>query len=148
MININELSVGQEYDRKTLAYKWGYKKYHAITRGIFTPANEKIIILFITEDNQPSTSTYVNRLEGNLLFSSGEKSGVNDNRVSSASSNGDVIILFHRNMHHMPFTYKGEVDLVSITPQVGNPSRFVFHLSKPGSLSNELSERVLYNESF
>ena len=52
--DLSTLKLFGEYDQKTLAALWGYKSYDAIRRGIVTPANSNIIILFVTEDKAAS----------------------------------------------------------------------------------------------
>lgn len=81
--DLNQLKLFGEYDQKTLAELWGYKSYDAIRRGIVTPANSDIIILFVTEEKVSYATQYTDKLVGNKLHMSGETSHMNDKRLAS-----------------------------------------------------------------
>lgn len=123
------IEIGNEYDRPQLADIWGYESYHAISRGIITPAESNVIILFVTEEKQDSLPQYQDVLEGDTLHMEGEKGHGNDHRLINAKKNGEVIHLFHRQRHHSPFIYYGKLRLHDYKLRVNRPSKFVFKLS-------------------
>ena len=51
-VNFQSLKFGQSYERPFLARLWGYQSFHAISKGVVTPADTKHIILFVTKDKQ------------------------------------------------------------------------------------------------
>ena len=50
MISFDQISVGETYDRPTLAGLWNYRTYNAISRGVVTPADKKLVVLFVSSD--------------------------------------------------------------------------------------------------
>ena len=86
--DFESLKLFGEYDQKTLATLWGYKSYDAIRRGIVTPANSNIIILFVTEDKVSYATQYRDQLVDNKLYASGETSHMNDKRLASNLNGG------------------------------------------------------------
>lgn len=125
--DLNQLKLFGEYDQKTLAELWGYKSYDAIRRGIVTPANSDIIILFVTEEKVSYATQYTDKLDGNKLHMSGETSHMNDKRLASNLNGGkDTIYLFYRSIHHTPFVYYGEVKLTEFIENQDKPSHFEF----------------------
>ena len=69
-------------------------------------------------------------LEGDTLHWHGEKGHGNDQRIAAASTRGDAIHVFYREVHRAPFTYLGKASLVSSTLLQDEPSRFVFRIQK------------------
>lgn len=120
---------GRQYTRPELAKLWGYKDYHAIARGIITPAGQNMIVLFVTEEKQTMLTQYEDRLDGKTLRMEGETSHQNDDRIANAATNGDTIHLFYRVRHHSPFTYCGTISLTQCQLQANIPSQFVFQLT-------------------
>lgn len=125
--DLNQLKLYGKYDQKTLAELWGYKSYDAIRRGIVTPADSDIIILFVTEEKVSYATQYADKLDGNILYMSGEKGHGNDGRLASNLNGGkDTVYLFYRSIHHSPFVYYGEVKLIEFTEKDDEPSHFKF----------------------
>ena len=64
---LSTLKLFGEYDQKTLAALWGYKSYDAIRRGIVTPANSNIIILFakVCQHSQGEIRIFCGNFQGN-----------------------------------------------------------------------------------
>lgn len=127
-VSFENIVIGQTYDRPELADLWGYRGFQAIARGVVTPANTNLIILFVTEQKQDSLTQYNDFLDGSLLHWEGEKKHSSDLRVINASAAGDEIHLFHREIHHTPFTYKGKIELEQHVQLVSRPSQFIFTL--------------------
>ncbi len=127
-VTFDKLQVGCEYDRNFLAEIWGYKDYHAIGRGVVTPANSRLIVLFVTEEKQPSAQQYKDRVEGSLLFWEGEDKHGSDQRIIEAGQNGDEIHLFYRKLHHAAFVYYGKLKLRDCREKAGAPSKFIFQI--------------------
>lgn len=128
-VSFEQLIVGQSYERPYLAKLWGYRGFQAISRGVVTPANTNLIILFVTEEKQQSLTQYNDRLDGLFLHWEGEAKHSSDTRVIRASIAGDEIHLFHRKMHHSPFTYMGRIELEQHNRLKDVPSQFIFTLS-------------------
>ena len=116
------------YSRPELAEIWGYEGYQAIARGVVTPANSNLIILFVTREKQQSAEQYDDRLEGGQLRWEGPTDHFAENRIVAADDSGDEVHLFYRERHHSEFTYYGRLQLEDHTPLVGEPSRFTFRL--------------------
>lgn len=125
---MTKLIIGGEYDRPYLAKHWGYSSYNAIGRGIVTPKDKKVIILFVTKENQACLTQYDNYFdsEEELLYMEGETGHRSDSRIINANKECENIFLFYREKHHSPFRYYGEVYLVSYELKEELPSRFVF----------------------
>lgn len=122
------LEIGRGYDRRVLAQLWGLAGFQAIGRGVFTPKGEGQIFLFVTRERLGWMTPYNNFLEGDLLFWDGEKGHGSDDRIASASRNGEEIHLFYRDHRLTPFTYHGKVILVRCKRFTDRPSEFVFHV--------------------
>jgi hypothetical protein len=134
-ISFEALEFGQSYERPFLAKFWGYKSFHAISKGVITPTNTKLIILFVTKDKQEALPQYNDYIDGNLLFWEGEEKHSSDKRVVEANKNKDEIHLFYRDTHHTPFVYFGKLSLLDFQLKEKSPSEFIFKIE---SLSNEL----------
>lgn len=130
MINFNNLKVGQKYDRKYLAQQWGYKSYQAISRGIVTPKNQNIIILFVTKEKQDCLTQYIDDFDeaNQILTMEGEAKHTNDNRIIDSYKEDDEIYLFYRERHHFMFKFIGRIYLIAHNINSDKPSRFVFSL--------------------
>lgn len=125
MIDFNDLSIGNKYDRPTLAKLWGYKSFHALGRGVFTPQGKDILIFFITKKNQEALTQYENRIDSDILFWEGEKGHRTDKRIIERK---DQIFIFYRERHHCNFTYEGRAILRSYNLFAERPSKFTFEL--------------------
>ena len=127
-VNFKALEFGQSYERPFLAKLWGYQSFHAISKGVVTPANTKYIILFVTKDKQQALTQYNDYIDGNMLFWEGEEKHSSDKRVVEANKNGDEIHLFYRDTHHSPFVYFGRISLTDFQLSESAPSEFVFRI--------------------
>ncbi|WP_196799387.1 HNH endonuclease [Thioalkalivibrio sp. ALgr3] len=128
-VNFDNLVVGKEYERPELADLWGYKGYQAISRGVVTPSDSNVIILFVTKEKQQALTQYVDYIDGDRLYWEGEAKHSNDDRIIHARDRGEQIHLFYREVHHSPFVYYGEIHLLSYELHTDVPSRFVFSLA-------------------
>jgi hypothetical protein len=125
-IDFASLVVNGEYDRPALARLWGYESFHAIGRGVVTPAGQNLIALFITRDHQPALPQYDNHFDGELLWMDGETGHGTDRRLADSRAQDEVHLLY-REQDHMPFRYCGEVALVeAFLSENARPSRFIF----------------------
>ncbi len=127
-VSFSVIKVHTEWDRNELAELWGFKSFHAIARGVVTPAGDDKIILFVTEDKQAGLTQYTDRLRDGVLEWEGEDGHGSDRRITRAAAAGDEIHVFYRERHHSPFTYIGTVTLRSHQILSGEPSEFVFDL--------------------
>ena len=122
------LQIGRGYERKELALLWGLAGFQAIGRGVFTPKGVAQIFLFVTRERLGWMTPYKNFLDGDLLFWDGEKGHGSDERIASASRNGEEIHLFYRDQRLTPFTYHGKVVMVRCDKFTDRPSEFVFNV--------------------
>jgi hypothetical protein len=127
-VSFKNIIVGHKYSRNDLAALWGYASYHALARGIVTPQYDNKIIVFITEIKQDSSRQYVDRLVGDILETEGPDDHFAEDRIASAASTGDEIHLFHRQIHHTDFTYKGRMKLLELKRNAKAPSKFTYQL--------------------
>ena len=127
-VSFRDLEFGQSYERPFLAKLWGYQSFHAISKGVITPANTKYIILFVTKDKQQALPQYNDYIDGNMLFWEGEEKHVSDKRVVEANKNQDETHLFYRDTHHSPFIYFGKISLTDFQLRENAPSEFVFRV--------------------
>jgi putative restriction endonuclease len=126
------LEIGKGYDRKVLTQLWGLQGYQAIGRGVFTPQGMGQIFLFVTREREGWMTPYNNFLDGDLLFWDGEKGHRTDERISSASKNGEEIHIFYRDQRLTPFVYYGKSVVVRCEQFTDRPSEFVFKLLEVG----------------
>lgn len=133
--NFNSLKFGQTYERPFLAKLWGYQSFHAISKGVVTPAGTNYIIFFVTKDKQEALTQYNDYIDGNMLFWEGEEKHSSDKRVIEANKNGDEIHLFYREIHHTSFVYFGKILLTDYQLRENAPSEFVFRIN---TLSSEI----------
>jgi hypothetical protein len=125
-VSFAKITKGASYSRQTLAELWGYSSFHAIARGVVTPRDDKIIILFFTEEKQSSAEQYADRLSGDALEWEGPTDHFAEDRMVNAVATGDEIHLFHRERHHSDFTYCGRLTVSSYVPYTNRPSHFKF----------------------
>lgn len=129
-VHFDCIKVGTEWDRNQLALLWGYQSFHAIARGVVTPAHDNKIILFVTEEKQEGLTQYADRLRGGILEWEGEDGHASDRRIADSAIAGDEIHIFYRERHHAPFTYLGIGTVVSHRLLSDAPSKFVFEVSR------------------
>ena len=123
------LQVGQSYERPFLAEIWGYKSFHAISRGVVTPSNTNYLIFFVTKEKQAVLPQYNDYIDGDLLFWEGEDGHRSDQRIVDTTRSRDEIHLFYRDTHHSPFVYFGEITLLEYQIKSEDPSEFIFQVS-------------------
>lgn len=127
-VHFTSLKIGQAYERPFLAKLWGYQSFHAISKGVVTPAGTKYIIFFVTKDKQETLTQYNDFIDGNILYWEGEEKHSSDDRVVKAVENGDEIHLFYREIHHTPFIYFGKIAITDFQLRKDTPSEFVFKI--------------------
>lgn len=152
----DSLEFGKGYDRKVLAQLWGLGGFQAIGRGVFTPKGVGQIFLFVTRERLGWMTPYNNFLDDDLLFWDGEKGHGSDDRIISASSNGEEIHLFYRDHRLTPFIYYGKVVMVRCQRFTDQPSEFVFNVvalagklatSEPMQLGEEPVDYAVLSEA-
>lgn len=127
-ISFSEIRDGAEYSRQTLAKLWGYASFHAIARGVVTPKHDNKIVLFVTQEKQPSSEQYEDYLSGGSLVWEGPKDHFAEDRILSAESTGEEIHLFYREKHHSDFLYRGRLKVVNHVFHIDKSSRFTFDI--------------------
>lgn len=125
MLDFSTLIIGQQYSRPTLSKLWGYKSYNAISRGVFSPKGENVLIFFVTKEKQQALTQYEDHIDADMLFWEGEKGHGSDQRIIAGL---DVIHIFYRERHHSDFTYEGRAMLQGYSLYSGRPSKFRFEL--------------------
>lgn len=134
-VSFKYIKFGESYERPFLAKLWGYQSFHAISKGVVTPARTKYIIFFVTKNKQEALTQYNDYIDGNMLFWEGEERHSSDKRVVEAKENQDEIHLFYRDTHHSPFIYFGKITLTDFQLREDAPSEFVFRVEM---LSSEI----------
>lgn len=114
-----------------MASLWGYRSFHPLARGVFTPSGDNKIVLFVTEQKRAEDTQYEDTLLGDVLHWHGENGHGSDERIARAAKTGDEIHVFYRKTHRESLRYLGQVDLIETDIQATRPSRFVFRLLHP-----------------
>jgi putative restriction endonuclease len=127
-VSFSQIPIGSTWSRPALAAFWGYKAFQALARGVVTPAGDNKIILFVTEEKQGSATNYRDILREDILEWEGPNDHFAEKRMLAAKDNNEEIHLFHRPRHHMDFEYRGELEILSETPAIATPSRFIFEI--------------------
>ena len=123
-----KIEVGSLWNREALSTLWGYESYHALARGVVTPRNSGIIILFVSEEKPGDFTQYRDRLDGRRLQWEGEKGHRTDHRIANSNESEDQIHVFHRELHRAPFAYLGRARVVKFAHLTSAPSRAEFEL--------------------
>jgi 5-methylcytosine-specific restriction protein A len=131
-ITFERLVLGGTYERPTLAKLWGYKDWHALGRGVVTPARDNKIVLFVTREKQASLRQYRDEFHERDLHWEGPDDHRGEDRILGAAASGEEIHIFFRERHHSPFTYYGEASVKEARPSTerGKPSKFVFRTAR------------------
>lgn len=126
-VSVELLQIGKEYTSKQLAQMWEYKTHDALRKGVVTPQNTNIIILFVTKIKQAGATSYIDSLEGSILSMMGqEKHGTDGRLLENLNQTKDDIYLFYREIHHTPFIYYGKCYLIDALIKKDVPSEFKF----------------------
>jgi hypothetical protein len=128
-VEFNNIVVGCDYSRQTLADLWGYAGRQALQRGVVTPSNTNKIILFVTEKKSQSATPYQDHLYGNFMEWEGPNDHFAEQRMVDADKNGDEIHLFYREVSRDLFTYYGLIKVSEFHRYTNRPSKFLFRLS-------------------
>ena len=130
-VSFQDIRRGETYSRPKLAEMWKYRGFQALARGVITPKNEDVIVLFVTEEKQSFQEQYRDLLSGNTLHWEGPTDHFAEDRMTNAHASGDTIHVFHRKRHHSDFTYLGRACVIEYVDGRGSdsPSRFVFRIS-------------------
>jgi predicted restriction endonuclease len=147
-VSFEKLQIGQKYERPFLADLWGYKGFQAISRGVVTPSETKLIILFVTKEKQEALTQYNDHIDGKTLYWEGEKKHTSDSRVINAASVNDEIHLFYRDIHHSPFVYYGNVFLKEYKILTSEPSQFAFLIGRKTELPDPFDDIESYQNEF
>ena len=100
-----------------------------------TPLGSNKIILFVTEEKQISSTNYRDILREDILEWEGPNDQFAEERMLTAKPSGTEIHLFHRPRHHMDFTYRGELALLTVDLKKNTPSKFAFEILDASRLS-------------
>jgi hypothetical protein len=138
-IDLDKVQIGARYDRPTLARLWGYAGHQALSRGVVTEKGSQIVLLFVTRIKQAAFTQYNDYISGDQLYWEGEEGHSNDERIRSAQSNGSLIHLFYREIHHTPFEYKGLIELIEFHQETTRPSRATFKIAHDQSSADDIS---------
>ncbi|WP_157983307.1 HNH endonuclease [Idiomarina seosinensis] len=148
-ISFKNIAINKAYTRPQLTDIWGLGGPQAIARGVFTPANANIIILFVTHDKRDDSTPYDDHILGDVLYWEGEKGHLNDKRIANAHVNADEVHLFYRDHHRDPFTYLGLLTLIQFKEKKDKPSEFQFLINEYALFDeNELKEPGIDPQTF
>jgi hypothetical protein len=147
-VDLELLELGGAYSRCELADKWGYAGREALTRGVFCPAGDDKILLFVTQVKRQDLTQYKDHISEDMLFWEGETQHRSDDRVACAAERGEHIFLFYRRRERSPFTFLGEVRSVWHQFHSDRPSQFVFRLAAGVSLGLQPDESYRLPESW
>lgn len=123
-ISFDQIMIGKEYSRPTLAQLWGYAGYAALARGVVTPKDDTKIILFVTCEKQQSAEQYIDHLHGDLLDWEGPTDHFAESRMLATAASGEEIHVFYRQRHHSDFTYEGVFAVIQYQQFSDQPSTF------------------------
>jgi hypothetical protein len=123
-VDFNAVRVGSLYTRDQLATVWGYASFHALARGVVTPAGDNKVILFVTENKSADRTPYRDRLRGSVLEWEGPTDHFAEDRMLGAPQNGTEIHLFYREEQRDPFEYLGQCRVVDCERHSTRPSSF------------------------
>lgn len=136
------LVLNRLYSRPELAKLWGLGGIQGINRGVYTPAKQRVIFLFVTWIKQSCFTQFNDYLDGDLLFWEGESGHGSDERIAAASSKGEEIHLFYRERHHSDFVYHGKVILAHFNIRSDAPSEFVFKVASLNIAESYLQQQA------
>jgi hypothetical protein len=137
---MNSLVIGEQYTAVQLAEIWGYESHHALVKGMVTPKDKKIIILFVTKEKQSGATQYEDELRGSVLYMMGQEKHGSDNRLmKNLNKTEDEIFFFYRDLHHTPFIYYGKVYLIGATIHKDKPSEFQFIIEQFDEIDDDNS---------
>ncbi len=139
---LDVLILNQTYTRPELARLWGLGGIQGINRGVYTPAKQRVIFIFVTRIKQKCLTHYNDYLYGDLLFWEGENGHGTDERIAAASSKGEEIHLFYRERHHSDFIYQGKVILAHWNKRNDAPSEFVFKVASLNITDSYLQQQA------
>ncbi|MTJ00854.1 HNH endonuclease [Idiomarina piscisalsi] len=146
-ISFSNIVINRSYTRPQLADIWGLGGQQAIARGVFTPAKDKNIVLFVTHDKRDDSTPYDDHILGDVLYWEGEKGHANDYRIANAHASSDKVHLFYRIHHRDAFTYMGLLTLIEFKEKEDKPSEFQFFINQFSySYDDELREVLTSSE--
>ncbi len=98
-----------------------------LNNGVFQPASEDSVWLFVTRSKPADRTQYVNVFEGDLLYWQGQSAGRTDRKIIDHRAAGAELLVFYREeTRQYPgggFRYEGPFDYVSHSG--GGPTSFV-----------------------
>ncbi|MEZ5943211.1 MAG: hypothetical protein R3C18_27810 [Planctomycetaceae bacterium] len=120
---VDRLTVGDSYDRWSLAKYWGLSMSTALLKGILAPLRAQLVMLFVTEDRFPSR-----RHNGKTIWFRVEW----DHRYQRLADSKRLelsVFLFWRPQDETEFVYHGKVESVS-SQRVGDEIQFELRLEE------------------
>lgn len=139
-----DFDLWENYTRKQIAARWGYRGEAAIERGVVTPQGTGKIWLFVTREKQRSLTQYNDSIYDNVLLWEGERKHRTDQRIVNTRETGEQIFLFFRSKHHQEFIYFGRIRLLNYEINTETPSHFAFEIE---ALSPQIESRANEMES-
>lgn len=130
-VTFDSIFPGVTYSRHELAALWGYRSFHALARGVVTPAGDDKIILFVTENKKADRVPYRDQLVGQLLHWEGPTDHFAEDRMRPSGGRPPEIHIFYRRHAYEDFEYMGLAEVVEYTCFTNQPSLFTFRV-RPG----------------
>lgn len=143
LVNFNKIKIGQAYHRDELTELWGLQGREAISKGVFTPRDLNVIILFVTKVKSTSATQYKDYIIDDFLYWEGENKGRANARIINSKDRGDTIHLFFREHFRQNLMYLGTVEYVDYVPFDNAPYQFVFELVREQQ-TNKFEEPVFH----
>ena len=141
-VNFDHITIEENYSRERLAKLWATNGIRGFSRGVFTPAQTNLIILFVTQKKDSAATQYDDYIIDDFLYWDGEEKGQNNNRVINARKNKEEIHLFYRQSARQNFKYHGLLELLDYVIADVLPYKFIFQIigSKDAQSMNILEE--------
>ncbi len=124
-VTFDNIQKGKEYSRNELVKIWGYSHRFPLDRGVVTPKDTNLIILFATKEKHQSAEQYADNLIGDKLHWEGPTDHGSEDRMINSNNTDDQIHLFYRDRWDMDFTYEGQFIVDSYQLNADRPSKFV-----------------------
>ena len=103
-VSFQDIRRGETYSRPKLVEMWKYRGFQALARGVITPKNEDVIVLFVTEEKQSFQEQYRDLLSGDTLQWEGTTDHFAEDRMTYAHSCGYVFHFFLRKRQQTDYT--------------------------------------------
>jgi hypothetical protein len=92
LVNFSKIKIGNTYHRDELNEIWGLGGRQAFSKGVFTPRDSGLIVLFVTKEKSISATQYKDYISDSFLYWEGENKGGANPRIINAKFRNDAFI--------------------------------------------------------